>query len=430
MSTMTIDRAGTALAPDHLRQFPAADYPSADVLPARAAVESGPPARPAEEDRRPPLAVFCYEDPDSPVGWYVTLAVTLLARRGTPVHVFSRRAFAPDVPGVRAYAVGDCPGDDLIGSVQEFTRRACNAFLSRFPADPRGATLLAHDWSAVPAVLTLKASWNFEAIVELHSVEWQRSDAAGDLGRRIAEIEQAGLREAGTVLVHQEATREIARRVVPECADRLVMAAEPFPVHQFQSALDPGEVKARHAVGPVDPTILYLGDCDERYGTDLLVKAMPALLRNHTQVRLVVVGDGPLFWPLRVYSRYLLLDHAIRFAGDVRGQALNELIAAADIVAVPSRESTPWWPILAAWAARKPVVASHEAAGPLLEHDRDSVRIYPNEASVVWGIERVLFDVDLGRALADRGHQKLLDRFGEGVIAAQIEELMGVNASR
>ena len=47
-------------------------------------------------------------------------------------------------------------------------------------------------------------------------------------------------------------------------------------------------------------------------------------------------------------SRYLLLDHAVRIAGDLQGEPLFELIQAADIIAVPSRSSTPWWPILAA----------------------------------------------------------------------------------
>ena len=161
----------------------------------------------------------------------------------------------------------------------------------------------------------------------------------------------------------------------------------PFPVHLFQNDLDPGTVKARFQVGPIDPTIVYVGDLAAAYGSDLLVKAMPAILKNHTQARLVIVGQGSEYWPMRVYSRYLLLDHAIRFAGDLQGPPLFELIQAADIVAVPSREPTPWWPILAAWAARRPVVASHQAAVPLLEHDHDSILVYPNEGSLVWGIE-------------------------------------------
>ena len=83
----------------------------------------------------------------------------------------------------------------------------------------------------------------------------------------------------------------------------------------------PGAIKARYQVGPVDPTILYVGDLDTRYGPDVIVKAMPAILRNHKQARLIVVGDGDLLWPLRVYSRYLLLDYAVRLVGHLDGTA-------------------------------------------------------------------------------------------------------------
>jgi glycosyltransferase involved in cell wall biosynthesis len=387
-----------------------------------APLDHGPPGQPV-------LAVFCYEDPDSFVGQYVSWTAAILARHGTTVHLFARRPFADGVPGVFSHAVGQCAGHDLLGSVREFTRLACDAFGRQFGSGSNGVALLAHDWSAVSAALSLKAIHGLEVVVEYHSVERQRSDVSSETARHIAEIELAGLREARTILVHQPATRDCACGMLPDCAGRIEDAHQPFPVHLFCSQLDPGEVKARFQVGPTDPTILYVGDLCEQYGSDLLVKAMPALLRNHSQLRLVIVGSGSEYWPMRVYSRYLLLDHATRFAGDIQDQPLRELIQAADIVAVPSREPTPWWPILAAWASQRPVVATHQAAPPLLQHEQDSVLIYPNEASLVWGIERVLFDPEFGRSIAQQGRRKLLSRFGENVTAEQIKRLMRVTTA-
>jgi glycosyltransferase involved in cell wall biosynthesis len=173
---------------------------------------------------------------------------------------------------------------------------------------------------------------------------------------------------------------------------------------------------------------VFVGDLDERYGPDLLIKAMPAVLKNHKQARLVIVGEGQLYWPLRVYTRYLLLEQAVRLVGHVDGPALQELIQAADIVAVPSRDATPWWPIQAAWAARRPVVATHQTAPTLLEHERDAVLVYPSENSCVWGIERILYDAGLRQKLAEHGSDKLDERFGWGSVAALVHELMTVAA--
>jgi glycosyltransferase involved in cell wall biosynthesis len=402
-----------------------------------ARLAEGPPAAPAEavntngapaaDDGRPVLAAFCFEPPGSLIGEHARRLAAALARRQTTVHLFARHAF--DAPGAHVHALGEAPGDDLLDQVQAFGSQACNAFLRLFPAARAGVTLMGFEWSAAGVLSMLRGLKNLKTILSLHSLERQRSDLSGELSRRIEEVELTALREAATVLVEEPAAGAVAGQLVPGCASRLVSPRPTFPAHRFETSLDPADVKARYQVGPVDPTILYVGDLSERYGADVLLKAMPAVLKNHGQARLVVVGHGDLYWPLRVYTRYLLLEHAVRLVGNVEGRALEELVRAADVVAVPSREATPWWPVQAAWAAGRPVVATHAAAPGLLEHEQDAVLCYPSPNSLVWGLERVLFDPELGKAIADRGRQKLDRRFGWNVRAEQVEELMGVPAS-
>lgn len=190
-----------------------------------------------------------------------------------------------------------------------------------------------------------------------------------------------------------------------------VPPARTFPIEEFASSLDPGLVKARYLVGPIDPTIVFVGDLDERHGPDLLVRAMPALLKNHPQTRLVIVGDGPLIWPLRVMSRYMLLDCAVRIVGHVEGREVRELIAAADVVAVPSRAKTEDWQILAGWSARRPVVATNIVADELCRHEEDSLIVYPNPGSCVWGLEHALFDPEVGDRIGERGFRRVTHEF-------------------
>jgi glycosyltransferase involved in cell wall biosynthesis len=392
-------------------------------------ITTSPSAKKADESR-PVLAVFCWEDPDTPVGQAALQTVAALARRGTSVHFFGRVAGPLTVPGLQIHAVGDSEGDDLLARVQEFTSRATNAFLNQFPGGSPHVTLMGYEWSGAGPLSLLRGLKNNRTVFSLSSLERQRSDMTSEISKRINELEFTILREAQVILAQQPAAAEVARFWAPECAPRLVAARQPFPVAEFNGKSDPGQVKARYQVGPIDPTILYVGDFSDRYGPDLLIKAMPTILRNHSQARLVLVGDGPLYWTMRVYSRYLLLDHAVRFPGSVVGQPMHELVEAADVIALPSRESTPWWPIQAAWAAQRPVVATHMAAPQLLEHEHDSLLVYPVEQSLVWGIERVLFDADLCATLGRNGREKLEERFGWNNVAEQIEELMGIPARR
>jgi glycosyltransferase involved in cell wall biosynthesis len=382
-----------------------------------------------EPDLKPSLSLFCYEDADTFVGRYMANLAGALARRDLAIHLFTRTEF-PGIEGVERHTVGTGTEEGLLEQVQDFANRAFNAFLRRFPPGSRGVAALGHEWTTAPVLSLLQSIRNLQTILAVHSLERQRSDMSSDISKQIEEIECAGLRQASRVLFHDGATAEVAKFWVPECAARSVCTRPMVLPNKPASDFDPGAIKARYQIGPVDPTILYVGDLSEPYGPDVLLKSMPSVLKNNKQVRVILCGDGPLYWTLRVYSRYLLLDHAVRLPGSIEGQEMEELVQAADIIAVPSREPTPWWPILAGWAAGRPVVVSHNAAPGLIEHERDGVLVYPSENSCVWGIERVLFDPALGQRMGTRGLEKLEQRFGWASQADQILEMVSQPAER
>jgi glycosyltransferase involved in cell wall biosynthesis len=379
---------------------------------------------------QPVLALFCYEGPGGDVTRFLDQLAGPLTSRGVTLHLFARKGFELDAPGALIHVLGDGGAGSLLDRVHEFCHRACNAFLKQLQGSPAPVTLMGCEWSTIPALSILRGVKNLPTILSLHSVERQRSDLGSEVSQRIDAIELSGLREARTVLTHSEATAALILAWAPDFAGHVVAARPMFSAEEFRTEIDAGAVKARYHIGPVDPLVLYIGDLSERYGPDMLLKAMPAVLKQHPQARLIVVGDGTLQWPLRVYARYLLLEHAVRLIGHIEGEALRQLVQAADVVVVPSRETTPWWPIQAAWAARRPVVATHQAAPGLLQHDRDAVLVYPETPSCAWGIERVLSDSALGRALAERGSDKLKERFGWDAVAAQVTEAMGAAAPR
>src|SRR5262249_48908447 len=146
-----------------------------------------------------------FEPPDSIVGRDLMTLATVLARRGRAVHVFSRRGFATDAAGVSIHVLGDCGGGELTAQAETFTQRACNALLALFGAGRRPVALLGCGWSAAPVVSLVRGLRRCDAVLSFHSFERQRSGLDSDLSRRIDEIETAALREAKTVLVHDDA---------------------------------------------------------------------------------------------------------------------------------------------------------------------------------------------------------------------------------
>lgn len=373
-------------------------------------------------------AMFCFEDSNSAVGQCVATLTKGIAKVETPVHIFTRRPFDLEIPGVYMHAVGGATEGSILSQVQDFTSRAVNAFLREFHEGSQ-VSILGFEWSAIPTISLLRAVKNVGFALSLHSLERQRSNLTEDISRYIEETELAGLREARLVLCHDHATADVARRCVPECGDRIEVITPMTMLQDFQFNLDPGEVKKRFQIGPTDPTILFVGDLSETYGPDLLMKAMPRILQNHKQARCVFIGDGDLIWPLRIQSRYQLLDYAVRLAGHLDGQALRELVYASDVVVVPSRKATPWWPIEAAWAANRPVVTTPEAAPALVHADRDAAVVDADEASIAAGIDRILTNPDFARSIAGEGRARLEDRYSIGKTIARIEEMMNAMQS-
>ncbi|MEI6233731.1 MAG: glycosyltransferase family 4 protein [Planctomycetota bacterium] len=370
------------------------------------------------------VAIFCYQDPGSAVGRFALESARLLAGRGHLVHVFSRLVAECTEPGVVTHVVGDGGESDLIGRVRSYTLRACAKFNADLPADIIAPALVGCEWSSIPVLEILSASRKLSALLCLQTMERQRSDMRTSLSRQIEALEIQGIQLATHVLVAGGFAVESARRLVPDCATKITAFADVFPVASFQKPLDAGAIKARFQIGPVDPTLLCIGVLDEDHGADLLIKAVPAVLKKNKQARFIFVGDGPLFWTLRIYSRYLNLDHAVRVVGHMEGDALNELIQAADVIVAPSRRQTERWPILAGWSAGKAVVASHETAAELIEHEQNGVLIYPLADSCSWAVERIFSDPFLWGRIRDNGKLKVTGEFSESARANQLENMV------
>jgi glycosyltransferase involved in cell wall biosynthesis len=385
-------------------------------------------ARVLKADPRPALALFCFEEAESVIGQSIVQLAQALTRQSVRVHIFSRTPF-PKLDEVARHVVEVRSEIGLIEQAQEFAHQAFNAFLREFPPGTRGAAL-GHEWTSTFVLSMVQSIRNLPTVLAIQSLERQRSDMSGSLSVNIDQIELDALRQPHQLLIRDPGTAALAKELVPECAARIAVVPPLFTPNPPAADFDPGVVKARYQIGPIDPTILYVGDLSDTYGADILMKALPGVFKNHNQARAIFVGDGDLYWTLRVYSRYLLLDHAVRMPGSVEGQEMLELIQAADVVVVPSRESTPWWPILAAWAAGRPLVVSHNATPKLVEHEQDGVLVYPTENSVVWGIERVLFDPELRESMAAAGLKKLEQRFGWNAQAEHVLEIAGLKVAQ
>lgn len=116
----------------------------------------------------------------------------------------------------------------------------------------------------------------------------------------------------------------------------------------------------RRKHGVAGPLILSLGTLSQDKGTLTLIEAFQRLSKEIPDLTLVLAGHiAPEMAPhLPLSGERGDEDRAIRVLGPIKREEKLDLLAAADIVAVPSRIDSFGIVYLEAWANKKPVIAA------------------------------------------------------------------------
>jgi len=139
---------------------------------------------------------------------------------------------------------------------------------------------------------------------------------------------------------------------------------------------------------------LVVGFCGSFYayeGLDLLIRAMPLLLRHAPNVSLLLVGGGPQERALRNLAEQSGLGEAVVFVGRVPNEEVNRYYSLIDVLAFPRRKMrltelvTPLKPLEAMAQGR--VVAASDVGGhrELIEHGRNGLLFPADDVDSIAG---------------------------------------------
>jgi glycosyltransferase involved in cell wall biosynthesis len=150
--------------------------------------------------------------------------------------------------------------------------------------------------------------------------------------------------------------------------EQLVVVHSGVPLERFaRPGRDPGRCRDALGIPPAVPVVGCVARLVPVKGVDCLLEAFALVRAAAPQAHLVVVGGGPERDGLLAKARRLGLDGCVTFAGLRRDVA--DLLAAFDVVAVPSLNEGMGKAAVEAMAAGLPVVAS--AVSGLREVVRD-----------------------------------------------------------
>jgi glycosyltransferase involved in cell wall biosynthesis len=207
---------------------------------------------------------------------------------------------------------------------------------------------------------------------------------------------------------------------------RVEVIYDGYDIARFATPAAGAREATRAALGlaPEAPVIALVGRLvSAQKGQDLMIRAMPGLLREHPDAVLLIVGDGPDRATLQALARELGLAEAVRLLG--RRDDIPEVLAASDVVAVPSVvEEGLARTTIEGMAAGRPVVAFASGGLPEVVRDGDTGLLVPkgNTAALGAAILRLLNDEPLARVLAAAG-QRLAASFTREAHVEALSEL-------
>jgi len=280
--------------------------------------------------------------------------------------------------------------------------------------------VVAHDWLSIIAGISIKKELGIPLVFHVHSNE--RGRTLGNGSGVVSNIENRGGQMADMVITVSYAMQ-----------DELIQAG--FPAEKIRvcyNGVDPKKyspdqvsqkridaVRQRYGLDNEDIMILFVGRLVWIKGVDKLIRAMPNVLQNVPNAKLVIVGLGDMRDYLEGLVRNLHLEDIVKFRFEfIPEEERIAHYAACDVAAYPSLYEPFGIVTLEAMSMEKPVVVGAAGTSGMREivsitgSDKCGFHINPNDpADIAWGIVSAIKDPEKRVQLGRNGRKRVLELF-------------------
>ncbi len=220
------------------------------------------------------------------------------------------------------------------------------------------------------------------------------------------------VRSADTIVCNSHAVAEDVVRHQGAAPERIVTIYNGVDVRRFESARSRRETtRAALGLSPATTAIGCVAQLRPEKDHESLFHAFADLRRGGRALSLILVGSGPRETALRDLAHQLSLGDAVRFLG-VR-KDVPDLMAAFDILVLPSRSEGFSNVVLEGMASGLPIVAAHVGGNPeALDDGRCGVLVEPcSREALREGMGKLLDNPPEAHELADRARRRAREVF-------------------
>lgn len=173
--------------------------------------------------------------------------------------------------------------------------------------------------------------------------------------------------------------------------------------------------------------ILSIGYLIERKGFEYLIKAVNEVLKERDDVKLKIVGSGPLEKQIKNLIIELDLENNVEIISNISDEKLLEIYNSSNLFVLPSivdsQGNTEGLGVvlLEAMACKLPVIGSNIGGIPDIIQDKETGLLVPEKdvLELFRAIICVIEDTNLSKKLANNGYNKVIVKFSWEKIAKE-----------
>ena len=194
----------------------------------------------------------------------------------------------------------------------------------------------AHDWLVAYSAKTLKHSFNIPVVATIHATESGRNSGIHDETQRyINDSEWLLTYEATEVIVNSNFMKNDIQRLFGLPFEKINVIPNGINLNNFSGIERDYDFRRQYAMDN-EKIILYLGRLVYEKGIQHLIGAMPKILNNYHDAKLVVCGRGGMIDELRQEVSNLGIENKVYFAGYCDSKKVQKMYKCADIAVFPS----------------------------------------------------------------------------------------------
>ena len=277
----------------------------------------------------------------------------------------------------------------------------------------------AHDWLVANAAKTLKHAYNIPLVSTIHATESGRNSGIHDETQRyINDTEWMLTYESTEVIVNSNFMKGHIQGLFGLPFNKINVIPNGINLTNFNGIERDYEFRRQYALDN-EKIILYMGRLVYEKGIQHLISAMPKILDNYHDAKLIIAGKGGMIDELKAQVESMGISNKVYFTGYLDAKQVQKMYKCADVAVFPSTYEPFGIVALEAMLAGVPTVVSDVGGlNEIVEHGVTGMKSYAgNSNSIADSILALLYDHALAANVAKNAKVKVKELYNWNKIA-------------